>query len=166
MMKLQKLDKNDAKPFRDIRILALKQVPEAFAASYEEEVDKPLSFFEAQLQGTSYYGLFDQLGKLVGIVSMARSSFLKMRHKAAIGSVYVREEARGHGMAKKLLHYAMEMAIKEGVEQVTLVVAARNERAKQLYKSLGFERYGYEKNALKIDDTYIDEEHMVKQLHE
>lgn len=164
-MELKKLERRHAKSFRNIRLLALEQVPEAFAASYEEEVDQPLSFFESQIIGTNYFGIFDDHEKLLGIVSVTRSNLLKMRHKAMIGSVYVRSEARGKGIAKNLLHYALEMSLKDGIEQVNLVVAASNERAKQLYKTLGFRSYGYEKNALKIHNAYIDEEYMVKTLH-
>ncbi|WP_227936814.1 GNAT family N-acetyltransferase [Alkalihalobacillus deserti] len=164
-MYMQKLEKEHAQSFREIRLLALEKVPEAFAASYEEEVDKPISFFESQLTAINYYGMFDEKKSLVGIVNVTRSNFLKTRHKADLGSVYVRKEARGKGVAKKLLRHAMEMALKEGIEQVNLIVAANNERAKQLYQSLGFESYGYEKRALKLENVYIDEEYMVKLLY-
>jgi RimJ/RimL family protein N-acetyltransferase len=45
--------------------------------------------------------------------------------------------------------------------QIYLAVAAKNEGAKVLYKSLGFTSYAYEKRALQVDGEFIDEEHMV-----
>jgi hypothetical protein len=39
--------------------------------------------------------------------------------------------------------------------------AAPEEAARRLYRALGFEVYGYEKHALKVGATYVDEEHMV-----
>ena len=45
--------------------------------------------------------------------------------------------------------------------QIYLAVAAKNEGAKALYKSLGFTSYAYEKRALQVDGEFIDEEHMV-----
>ena len=48
-----------------------------------------------------------------------------------------------------------------GLEQVTLSVSVSQEAARRLYHALGFEVYGYEKHALKVSDTYVDDEHMV-----
>ena len=48
-----------------------------------------------------------------------------------------------------------------GLEQVTLSVSVPQEAARRLYRALGFEVYGYEKRALKVGDTYVDDEHMV-----
>ncbi|ARK31486.1 GNAT family N-acetyltransferase [Halalkalibacter krulwichiae] len=162
-MDVKKLESEHVESFRTIRLQALEQVPKAFAASFEEEADKPIAFFEDQLlSGSCFYGLFNHGGELVGIVSLTRSKLKKMKHKASIGSVFIKKEERGKGMAKALLQYAMESAKNEGVEQIQLVVAANNQKAKQLYESLGFKTYGYEKRALKLDQVYLDEEHMVK----
>jgi ribosomal protein S18 acetylase RimI-like enzyme len=48
-----------------------------------------------------------------------------------------------------------------GLEQVTLGVSMPQMAARQLYDTLGFQVYGYERHALKIDATYVDEEHRV-----
>lgn len=52
-----------------------------------------------------------------------------------------------------------------GLEQVSLSVSVPQEAARKLYDALGFEVYGYERRALKVDDTYVDEEHRVLWLH-
>jgi ribosomal protein S18 acetylase RimI-like enzyme len=44
---------------------------------------------------------------------------------------------------------------------VTLSVSVPQEAARRLYRALGFEVYGYEKHALKVGETYVDDEHMV-----
>ncbi|WP_316246610.1 GNAT family N-acetyltransferase [Sutcliffiella horikoshii] len=49
----------------------------------------------------------------------------------------------------------------EKIEQIYLAVTAGNEPAKRLYTSLGFVTYGIDRNGLKIEDTYFDEELMV-----
>ena len=53
-----------------------------------------------------------------------------------------------------------------GLEQVTLSVSVSQEAARRLYSALGFEVYGYEPHALKIGETYVDEEHRVLWLQE
>jgi RimJ/RimL family protein N-acetyltransferase len=52
-----------------------------------------------------------------------------------------------------------------GLEQVGLSVSVPQEAARRLYDALGFEVYGYEKHALKVGGTYVDEEHRVLWLH-
>ncbi len=48
-----------------------------------------------------------------------------------------------------------------GLEQVYLAVMATNEPALRVYRALGFETYGREPHALKIGETYYDEDLMV-----
>ena len=48
-----------------------------------------------------------------------------------------------------------------GLEQVSLSVSVSQEAACRLYGTLGFEVYGYEQHALKVGETYVDEEHRV-----
>jgi RimJ/RimL family protein N-acetyltransferase len=52
----------------------------------------------------------------------------------------------------------------DGLEEVNLAVGTFNQPARALYKSLGFETYGIEPRAIKIENTYVDEELMVLQL--
>ena len=52
------------------------------------------------------------------------------------------------------------------LEQVTLSVSVPQEAARRLYSVLGFEIYGYEQHALKVGETYVDEEHRVLWLQE
>lgn len=49
----------------------------------------------------------------------------------------------------------------EGIEQIYLTVVTKNEIAKRLYSSMGFEVFGTEKKALKCDHAYFDEDQMV-----
>ena len=49
----------------------------------------------------------------------------------------------------------------EGLEQLNLVVVSNNVKAVSLYKTVGFITYGKEKNAIKWDNKYFEEEYMV-----
>jgi ribosomal protein S18 acetylase RimI-like enzyme len=51
----------------------------------------------------------------------------------------------------------------EGVEQVLLSVAATQEAAIRLYRSVGFESFGREPRALRIGEQFVDEEYMILQ---
>jgi RimJ/RimL family protein N-acetyltransferase len=62
-------------------------------------------------------------------------------------------------LLERVRHYS-------GLEQVSLSVSVPHEAARRLYSALGFEVYGYEKHALKVGDTYVDEEHRMLWLQE
>ncbi|WP_353761517.1 GNAT family N-acetyltransferase [Bacillus cereus group sp. RP43] len=87
---------------------------------------------------------------------------LKLSHRANIVAMYIKPEKRGIGLGKALISKAVEKADNlEGIEQIYLSVVTTNIPAKKLYASCEFEVFGKDKKALKFDNTYYDEEHMV-----
>lgn len=149
--------------YRSLRLKALKNNPEAFSSSYEEEVVLPLSVFEKRLQSTEtfIFGAFSD-NRLVGTVTLVKESKRKLQHRATIYAMYVSEESRQKGIGKALMVNALEKARNlKTIEQIYLTVVKENKTAKSLYKLSGFQVYALERKALIIDDNYYDEEHMV-----
>lgn len=164
-MEIRELTVEDAQELRELRLRALREEPEAFGSSWEEENARPLEQTIARLQasdGMVAFGGFDDDGKLVGMVRLWREDGVKTRHKAYIISMYVAPEARGRGLGRMLLDTAIARAREiSGVEQLLLAVNAANTPARNLYLAAGFESYGREPLALKVGDRYLDEELMV-----
>lgn len=78
-------------------------------------------------------------------------------HRAAI-AIVVLKDFWGLGIGKILMKESIKWSKNKGFEQLELDVLSGNERAIYLYKSLGFEKTGTKKNAIKYpDDTYADE---------
>jgi ribosomal protein S18 acetylase RimI-like enzyme len=103
--------------------------------------------------------------RLVGMAGFYQEEGPKTRHKGHIWGVYVTEGWRGKGIARVLLSELIERArAKPELEHLYLAVAAGQNPAKRLYESLGFEVYGREPRAIKMDDTYVDEDLMVLHL--
>ena len=76
--------------------------------------------------------------------------------------MFVAPKARGQGVGKSLLLELIKMAKDcDGLEQINLTVVSDNAAARRLYKSIGFEVYGVERNALKYNNQYFDEDWMV-----
>jgi ribosomal protein S18 acetylase RimI-like enzyme len=146
-----------------LRLRMLKEHPEAFGSSYEEVVaageERQRERF--LLPNAFILGAFDG-GVLVGTVGCVNQQPAKMRHKAFIWGVYVAPEARGRGVARALMEAAIAR-VREWpeVQQIHLAVVTTNETARRLYRSLGFEVYGVEPAALKVDGRDLDEEHML-----
>ena len=90
-----------------------------------------------------------------------RHQQLKVRHKGRVWGVYVTRSERGKGMAQALLQELLQRArTQSGLERITLIVAKGQTAARALYSRLGFESYGIEPQALKIDGDYVDDEYM------
>ena len=83
----------DAVPYRDIRLEGLRRNPEAFAATFEDEREKPLDWFKERITQSRIFGAFI-VQELVGVVGLRAHDDAKQRHKAMLWGMYVRREAR------------------------------------------------------------------------
>jgi ribosomal protein S18 acetylase RimI-like enzyme len=161
-LSVRRLTENDAEIFREIRLEALEHHPEAFQATYERSGELPLEAFAERLKRYVLFGGF--VGpRLAGFVGFYPLHNPKIDHKGVLWGMYVREDARGSGLAELMIEAVLDYA-KDHVEQVVLSVIASNERAVRFYEKMGFERYGFEKRALHIGDRYFDEEFRVRFL--
>lgn len=161
-MSVRRLIEDDAEIFREIRLEALERHPEAFQATYERSGELPLEAFAARLKRYVLFGGF--IGpRLMGFVGFYPLHNPMIDHKGVLWGMYVREEARGSGLAEAMIESVLDFA-KDQVEQVVLSVISENERATRFYEKMGFEIYGLEKRALHIGDRYYDEEFRVRFL--
>lgn len=165
-MNIRLLGPDDAQQYRVIRLEALKNSPEAFAASYEEEKSRTVEQYKDKLFSNDLYtyGAFDH-EKLIGVVTVVRETRIKLSHRANIVAMYVIPEKRSRGVGWALLENAINIAKETNqIEQINISVVTTNESAKKLYSKLGFSVFGTEKKALKLEHIYFDEDHMVLYL--
>lgn len=159
-LQLRPLTPADAAPFAALRLRGLRECPQAFSSSYEEEAATPLADFERRLQpqpGRAVLGAFDG-GTLVATVGIKREDMRQLSHKAFLWGMYVAPEARRRSVGRRLLRHALEYAVDPlGVRQVNLGVTASNTAAVALYRALGFVAYGVEREYLCVDGQYHDE---------
>ena len=162
-MKLRVLVRTDLDAFREIRLNALKNNPESFGSSYEEELAFSNAKFIKRLENENArsFGAFEN-EELLGFCTLMFQPRKKMNHRADIYSMYVEPHMRKKGIGRMLATKAIETACENRkVEQIYLTVVSTNESAKALYKSLGFKIFGIEERAMKYEGNYYDHELMV-----
>jgi ribosomal protein S18 acetylase RimI-like enzyme len=167
-LEIRPLKAADAAAFREIRLQAISDSPSAVWPTYDEEAGRTIAETEARIQRTEsqvVFGAFLDM-KLVGIAGLRREPLAQVRHKAVLWGVFVSPDQRRTGLARTLFSRLLAFAREEGVLQIQLCVNAENVRARNLYRSLGFESFGVEPRAMRVGDRYFDEEHMVLRLDE
>ena len=162
------LEAADAADFWKLRLRGLKEDPEAFGASFGDSVNASQEDICKRLANTDdTFALGAFSPNPCGMLGFYRRQGERVRHKGGIWGVYVAPEARGGGLARRLMVEAIERAkTMPDLEEVILTVSTTQSAAMKLYESLGFKEYGHEVRALKQGDIYIDEKMMMLRLHD
>ncbi len=154
------LGPDDGPAFQALRLRGLLECPSVFVASHAEEAATPLADVAKRLEpaaGRAVFGAFDD-GVLVGVVGLVREHYRKLAHKGFVWGMYVAPEARRQGTGAALLAHALTHAANAWrLRQVNIGANAANDAALALYRRLGFERYGVERDFLCVDGVFHDE---------
>ena len=105
-MRVERLNEQHAQLFRDMRLQAFRDTPEAFGSSYEEELElsedqlrqKYAALFTPR-EDAFVLGAFDEVDRLIGVAGFYREPRTKNRHKGVIWGMYVTPETRNQGIA-------------------------------------------------------------------
>jgi ribosomal protein S18 acetylase RimI-like enzyme len=167
-MLIRALGEDDAAAYRELRVRALREHPEAFGRT-PEEVD-PVDAIARRLaenlgpDADFLLGAFDGRA-LVAASGCHREEGVKHRHIGYIWGVYVAPEARRTGLGRRIFEATVERGRAwPDLEQLWLEVTTVNAAARALYLSCGFQSIAVKTGSLKVGDRYYDEEFMVLHL--
>jgi GNAT superfamily N-acetyltransferase len=166
-MQIRLFEAEDAPVLQPLRLRSLREHPEAFGSSYEDECQLPLETVANYLRPTPdswMLGAWVDM-QLMGMLSFRRNPGRKVRHRGGLGAMYVAPEYRGQGIGAALLAEAIRRAHTIlDLEELTLAVTVSNQVAKSLYLRAGFVPSHVEKRYIKIDHHYFDIEWMTMRL--
>jgi ribosomal protein S18 acetylase RimI-like enzyme len=160
---IRSLQEGDVPAFIELRAKGLELSPEAFGESLEEFKAQSLEavtqrLLSAESHGGFTLGGFRHDGPLVGVVGMRVQHGIKSRHRGVVWGMFVSPEERGKGLGRALLAECIERSRRvQGLEQLILSVVVDNGTASTLYRLVGFEVYGRDPAALKVDGRPLDE---------
>ncbi len=162
-MHIRPLESDDAAAYQELRLVSLRDHPEAFTTDFIEEASLGLDAFAARLAASETsisFGAWDE-NNLVGIASLNRPARLRLRFRATIAGMYVAPSHRRRGVARDLLAACIEHARRQrGLEEVCLCVTAGNEPARRAYEAFGFCTEFVEPRYFKYQGRYYDLEWM------
>lgn len=149
----------DAAAYRALRLQALRDHPQAFGASYEDEAARSLEMTAQRLDAGATNCVF---GAFAGLDLVGTAGFIvpdgsaKSRHKGLLVGVHVAPSHRGRAIGRALVAAVIDHA-RGHVVLLQAAVGIDNAPALRLYESLGFRRYGLEEKALRVDGVFVDE---------
>nr|BAM62438.1 GCN5-related N-acetyltransferase [uncultured microorganism] len=134
----------DAQLFRSIRLMALKDSPDAFGSTHESALERDLVSWRVQLDSTVSGGLRNTQfafsdGECVGIAALYRED--GSTHGDII-MMWVSPQHRGSQAASLLVTRLLDWACDEDFKTVYLNVTDSNDRAVHFYKKCGFVSIG------------------------
>jgi GNAT superfamily N-acetyltransferase len=102
-------------------------------------------------------------GEIRGHVDLHGGRLSSESHRAMLG-MGVERGSRGHGLGRALLAAAIAWARTAELAWLDLGVFAHNERARALYRSVGFVEVGITRDRFRVDGVAIDDVSMVLAL--
>ena len=142
--------------YKELRIQSVKEFPEVFGSTHQEEIDQCAEDWKRRLKLNM---LFVQVNKqVVGMIGAKIDSREKLKHSAHIISFYILPEFRGEKIGYTLITTLINKLKREKeITRFTLNVTTTATRAIKLYKSLGFKIAGMVNQDYCVNGKYYDQ---------
>ena len=155
------LGEEDWRRYRDVRLAALEESPQAFTASYAEESGQDENYWRERMR-RSWRFLAEESGRATGVVSLVRSD--DDHGVGEIFGLYVTPEARNTGTSWRLVQAAADRAKEEGFRQVHYWVGTENARAIAFAANFGFRPSGDRRATRRVDNEEFGDQEVAMVL--
>ena len=130
--------------YRDVRLAALRDSPDAFGSTYTLNSTFDDDVWRARLEGLAPdadFAIAATTNDIVGGMAWVRIT-ADEPDIAHLFQMWVAPEFRGQGVARRILHAAIEWAQRNGARTIELAVTIGASPARRLYETVGFEPVG------------------------
>ncbi|OYU11685.1 MAG: GNAT family N-acetyltransferase [Comamonadaceae bacterium PBBC1] len=163
-MQISPLTAAHAMAYKALMLHAYEHAADSFTSTPQERALEADSWWLRRIDNPSgltwVWGAFAD-AELVGTVTVEYAAKTKTRHKGLIMAMFVHENFRAQGLARKLMRAAVEHGLaRQGLRVLQLEVTQGNAPAEKLYQSLGFVPFGVEPMAVWTPDGYRSKVHM------
>lgn len=158
---VRRLSADEWATYKDVRLRALQESPDAFVADYDSEAAEPDTFWQDRMErSTRYLAEIDR--DTVGVVSVRPSDDI-IEHSAELFGLWVTPKMRGEGVAARLVITASDDVSAEGLRQLVYWVSTDNGRAVAFASSFGFRPTEY-RRPVRVKGEVEDEEEIAMTL--
>jgi GNAT superfamily N-acetyltransferase len=157
-LQVRRLKPDDWLTMRQIRLAALADSPDAFGSTTAREIAFPEAEWRRRISGSPPFVAW-QGEEPVGLAGVKQVGATRAGEWELIG-MWVRPDARGGGVADKLVSAVIDAVKAEHAGSLTLWVADGNARARGFYTRFGFEPTGARQVFKRHDGSQFDEEQL------
>lgn len=165
---VKKLSKDDWRGYRDVRLEALKESPDAFGSSYSENIGRSdqywmnkLSLLDEKKEKNFFCAVLDN-GNFISI----GGAYQDNNNEWNIIAMYAKKEYRGLGAGSLLFSKILDELRGKKVKKVFLRVNVIKVPAVSLYKKFGFKIIKSASNQLLGDGNFYEEYEMSLDLQQ
>ncbi len=133
MEKIYQVKESDWQKFKDFRIRAVTESPQAFGDTLEKVLNLPDSYWIEGIKNKKVFVITDEDVYVSGLVFGQDDDGVW-----SIKSLWTEPSYRGKGLAKKLLWHVFKVAKSIDVKIIELGINVKQDAAIKLYESLGF----------------------------
>ena len=130
---------SDWAAYRQIRLRALREAPEAYSSTYDQERTLGEEIWRQRVAARRTHLARDAAGTLIGIATGLPG---EDNNAYEVVAMFVAPEARGQGCARQLLDAIADRARAAGADRLLLHVTDINEPARRCYTRYGFTATG------------------------
>lgn len=138
---VRSLGEDDWQDYRSVRLAALRESPEAFVASVDEEETYDEALWRERMKRSARL-VAERAGEAVGVVSVGTAKASEGTAAELFG-LWVRPEARGSGVATRLVKDSAAIATERGQTHLVYWVGTENGRAVAFASGIGFRPTDY-----------------------
>ena len=141
---IRRLRASESQRWRELRLRALADAPEAFGSAYEVEVERPASVWQERTEAFAagqdrvMFVAEDPDGRLLGCAGVV----IEPEAGPFVISMWLDPARRGEGLGWRLLEAVAGWAEAQGFGRLRLMVVRGNRAARDLYLRFGFTTTG------------------------